>query len=49
MAAKGVARVATRERLPGAESRRAVEAMGRGPIESDLGGGVVEQWLARPG
>ena len=48
MAAKGVARVATRERLQDADSCRAVEPMGRGLIESDLGG-VVEQWLARPG
>ena len=43
VAAKGVTRVATRVRLPDAESCRAAEAMERGLISADLGGGAVEQ------
>jgi hypothetical protein len=46
---KGFARFANREGLPGRVLCRAVEAMERGLIDADLGGGVIKQRLARPG
>jgi len=49
LGARGFARVATRERLQDAELCRAAEAMERGLIDADLGGGVVKQRLPRPG
>lgn len=46
---KGFARFAKREGLPDEALCRAAEAIERGLIDADLGGGVVKQRLARPG
>jgi len=46
---KGFARFAKREGLPDTVFCRAAEAMERGLIDADLGGGVVKQRFARPG
>jgi hypothetical protein len=46
---RGFARFAKREGLPDTVSCRAAEAMERGLIDADLGGGVVKQRLVRPG
>jgi len=46
---KGFARFAKREGLPDTVLCRAAEAIARGLIDADLGGGVVKQRLARPG
>ena len=46
---KGSARFAKREGLQDEVLCRAAEAMERGLIDADLGGGVVKQRIARPG
>lgn len=46
---KGFARFAKREGLPDEVLCRAAEALERGLIDADLGGGVGKQRLARPG
>jgi hypothetical protein len=46
---KGFARFAKREGLRDEMLCRAAEAMERGLIDADLGGGVVKQRFARPG
>lgn len=46
---RGFARFATREGLPDGVLCRAVEAMERGLIDADLGGGVIKQRLPRLG
>jgi hypothetical protein len=46
---KGLARFAKRERLPDTVLCRAAEAMERGLIDADRGGGVVKQRMARSG
>lgn len=46
---KGVARCARREGLPDSALCLAVQEVARGLVDADLGGGVVEQRLSRPG
>jgi hypothetical protein len=46
---KGFARFAKREGLPDEVLCRAAEAIERGLIDADLGGGVAKQRLPRPG
>jgi len=43
------ARFANREGIADAERCNAVRRIGRGPIDADLGGGVVKQRIARRG
>lgn len=42
-------RFARKERVPGAALAEAVERIGEGSIDADLGGGLFKQRVARPG
>jgi hypothetical protein len=46
---KPFARFARKARLTDDELRRAIEAIGRGLVDADLGGGVIKQRIARAG
>jgi hypothetical protein len=46
---KPFARFARKARLAYGELRKAVEAIGRGLVDADLGGGVIKQRIARAG
>jgi hypothetical protein len=46
---KPFARFARKARLADDELRKAIEAIGRGLVDADLGGGVIKQRIARAG
>ncbi len=46
---KPFARFARKSGLGDGELRKAVNAIGRGLVDADLGGGVIKQRIARPG
>ena len=46
---RSFARFARRERVPGAALAEAVERIGEGSIDADLGGGLFKQRVARTG